>query len=84
VSAPFCGDCTRARLSSEGAFYTCLFATSGTDLRSALRAGCTDEELSERLRAAWSGRDDRYSERRDALRRQEHPLHKIEMHYIGG
>jgi cyclic pyranopterin phosphate synthase len=84
VSAPFCGDCTRARLSSEGAFYTCLFATSGTDLRSALRAGCTDEELAERLRAAWSGRDDRYSERRDALRRQEHPLHKIEMHYIGG
>jgi cyclic pyranopterin phosphate synthase len=84
VSAPFCGDCTRARLSSEGAFYTCLFATSGTDLRASLRAGCTDEELAERLRAAWMRRDDRYSERRDALRGREQPLQKIEMHYIGG
>jgi len=84
VSAPFCGDCSRARLSSEGVFYTCLFATSGTDLRGPLRAGCTDEELAEQLRAAWNGRQDRYSEQRDALRRREQPLHKIEMHYIGG
>jgi cyclic pyranopterin phosphate synthase len=84
VSAPFCGDCTRARLSSEGLFYTCLFATSGTDLRGPLRAGATDQELADRLRAAWSARDDRYSEQRDALRRREQPLHKIEMHYIGG
>jgi len=84
VSAPFCGDCTRARLSSEGLFYTCLFATSGTDLRGPLRAGATDQELAERLRTAWSGREDRYSEQRDALRRSEQPLHKIEMHYIGG
>ena len=84
VSAPFCGDCTRARLSSEGVFYTCLFATTGTDLRGPLRAGATDEELGARLRAAWTGRDDRYSEQRDALRRRVEPLHKIEMHYIGG
>jgi cyclic pyranopterin phosphate synthase len=84
VSAPFCGDCTRARLSSEGVFYTCLFATSGADLRAPLRAGCTDDELAEQLRAAWNGRQDRYSEQRDALRRREQPLHKIEMHYIGG
>jgi cyclic pyranopterin phosphate synthase len=84
VSAPFCGDCTRARLSSEGVFYTCLFATDGTDLRGALRAGATDDELMDLLRAAWTRRDDRYSERREALRRSEHPLQKIEMHYIGG
>lgn len=84
VSAPFCGDCTRARLSSEGMFYTCLFATTGVDLRGTLRAGASDEELTSILRAAWSGRDDRYSELREALRRGEQPLQKIEMHYIGG
>jgi len=84
VSAPFCGDCTRARLSSEGVFYTCLFAATGTDLRGALRAGASDEELVSLVRTAWTGREDRYSELRDALRRSEQPLQKIEMHYIGG
>jgi cyclic pyranopterin phosphate synthase len=84
VTAPFCGECTRARLSSEGTFYTCLFATEGTDLRGALRAGATDTELVDRLHDAWTRREDRYSERRDALRRGDQPLHKIEMHYIGG
>jgi cyclic pyranopterin phosphate synthase len=84
VSAPFCGDCSRARLSSEGMFYTCLFATTGTDLRGALRAGATDPELAALLRDAWTRRDDRYSEQREALRRREQPLRKIEMHYIGG
>jgi cyclic pyranopterin phosphate synthase len=84
VSAPFCGDCTRARLSSEGVFYTCLFATAGTDLRGVLRGGASDDELASLLRTAWTRRDDRYSERREALRRSEHPLQKIEMHYIGG
>ena len=84
VSAPFCGDCTRARLSSEGMFYTCLFATAGTDLRGALRSGATDDELAALLQAAWTAREDRYSEQREALRRSEQPLHKIEMHYIGG
>jgi cyclic pyranopterin phosphate synthase len=84
VSAPFCGDCTRARLSSEGMFYTCLFATEGTDLRVALRSGATDADILELLRGAWTRREDRYSERREALRRGEQPLHKIEMYYIGG
>ena len=84
VSAPFCGDCTRARLSSEGMFYTCLFAANGTDLRGALRGGASDDELVSLVRAAWNGREDRYSEMREALRRSEQPLQKIEMHYIGG
>jgi cyclic pyranopterin phosphate synthase len=84
VSEPFCGDCTRARLSSEGKLYTCLFATEGTDLRAPLRAGVTPEELVEILRGVWMRRDDRYSERRVELRRQAQPPHKIEMHYIGG
>jgi cyclic pyranopterin phosphate synthase len=83
VSQPFCGDCTRARLSSDGVFYTCLFATHGTDLRAPLRAGANDDELLERIRGTWRRRDDRYSE----LRRMPatgQPLRKIEMHYIGG
>jgi cyclic pyranopterin phosphate synthase len=84
VSAPFCGDCSRARLSSEGRFYTCLFATQGLDLRALLRGGASDEELSARIRAGWSARADRYSELREQLRRKEQPLHKIEMNYIGG
>ncbi len=83
VSAPFCGACSRARLSSEGVLYTCLFATAGTDLRAPLRAGATDDELLDLLRGAWARRDDRYSERRSELRQQQ-TLHKIEMHYIGG
>jgi GTP 3',8-cyclase len=83
VSAPFCGACSRARLSSEGVLYTCLFATAGTDLRAPLRAGATDDELFELLRGAWANREDRYSERRGELRERQ-TLHKIEMHYIGG
>jgi cyclic pyranopterin phosphate synthase len=83
VSAPFCGACSRARLSSEGVIYTCLFAAAGTDLRAPLRAGATDQELLDLLRGAWARRDDRYSERRNELRQQQ-TLHKIEMHYIGG
>ena len=84
VSAPFCGDCSRARLSSDGRFYTCLFASEGTDVRSVLRGGATDAELAALLRSAWTRREDRYSEQREALRRGEQPLHKVEMHYIGG
>ena len=84
VSAPFCGDCHRARLSSEGVLYTCLFATHGVDLRSPLRAGATDAELLDLMRNAWAGRMDRYSELRQELRRGEAPLVKVEMHYIGG
>ena len=56
VSQPFCGDCSRARLSSDGLFYTCLFATQGTDLRDPLRAGASDDELFELIRGVWSGR----------------------------
>jgi cyclic pyranopterin phosphate synthase len=84
VSAPFCGDCNRARLSSEGVLYTCLFANQGVDLRAPLRAGATDAELLDLIRHAWSGRSDRYSELRNDLRNGEQPLHRVEMHYIGG
>jgi GTP 3',8-cyclase len=81
VSRPFCGDCTRARLSAEGQIYTCLFATTGTDLRSPLRAGATDAELADLLASLWRGRSDRYSELRSA---ETVGLRKIEMSYIGG
>jgi len=84
VSEPFCGDCHRVRLSSEGVLYTCLFATQGLDLRSPLRAGATDSELLDLLRSTWSKRSDRYSELRQELRAREAPLRKVEMHYIGG
>lgn len=81
VSAPFCGSCTRARLSSDGQLYTCLFASRGTDLRGPLRAGASDEELAGLVRTVWSGRDDRYSELRADRDRSES---KVEMYYIGG
>ena len=84
VSEPFCGDCNRARLSSEGVLYTCLFATRGLDLRAPLRAGASDAELLELLRSAWTQRTDRYSDTRSELRGSEAPLRKVEMHYIGG
>jgi cyclic pyranopterin phosphate synthase len=84
VSQPFCGACSRARLSSEGKFYTCLFATQGLDLRAALRAGAGDAELSNLIRGNWLGRTDRYSELRDELRRAGTQDKKIEMYYIGG
>jgi cyclic pyranopterin phosphate synthase len=83
VSQPFCGDCSRARISSDGSFYTCLFATQGVDLRGPLRAGATDDELFELVRGVWSGRRDRYSELRASLR-DAADLHKVEMNYIGG
>ena len=84
ISAPFCGACSRARLSSEGMLYTCLFATSGTDLRGLLRGGASDQELASRLAEVWTARQDRYSEQRAALGERVHELHKIEMNYIGG
>ena len=84
VTNPFCGACTRARLSSEGVFYTCLFASSGLDLRGPLRQGASDAELAELIRTAWLQRDDRYSELRASLPSNEQPLRKIEMYYIGG
>ncbi len=81
VTQPFCGDCTRARLSADGSLYTCLFATRGHDLRALVRGGATDEELREAVASVWRGRDDRYSElRSDATV----DLPKVEMSYIGG
>lgn len=84
VSQPFCGACSRARLSSEGKFYTCLFATQGLDLRAPLRAGAGDAEILQMIRGVWIGRTDRYSEQREELRRAEPETKKIEMNYIGG
>jgi cyclic pyranopterin phosphate synthase len=81
VSRPFCGSCNRARLSADGQLYTCLFATTGHDLRSLLRGGASDEQLESDLRRAWRGRDDRYSEIRSA---ETVDLPKVEMSYIGG
>jgi len=84
VSQPFCGDCTRARLSSDGVLYTCLFATHGTSLRDAMRGGASDDQLLELIRGVWLGRADRYSEQRVSLRRAAGDERKVEMFYIGG
>lgn len=81
VSKPFCRDCSRARLSSDGNFYTCLFANKGTSLKQLLREGITDDALLSLLHATWTARQDRYSEQR-AEHKIEIPL--VEMHYIGG
>ena len=83
VSQPFCGACSRARLSSEGKFYTCLFATQGLDLRAALRAGASDADLRALIAARWQQRADRYSELRAGLRAGGNP-DKVEMYTIGG
>jgi cyclic pyranopterin phosphate synthase len=84
VSQPFCGACSRARLSSEGKFYTCLFATHGLDLRAPLRAGTSDADILQLIRGVWNGRTDRYSELREQLRGTVPEAKKIEMNYIGG
>jgi len=80
VTQPFCGDCTRARLSAEGVVYTCLFAAQGTDLRETLRGGHSDDRLREVITDLWTARTDRYSELRAAGKTPP----KIEMSYIGG
>jgi GTP 3',8-cyclase len=84
VTQPFCGDCSRARLSADGVLYTCLFATAGTSLRDVLRSGATDDEVTELLRNIWMKRGDRYSELRADLRAKAGKQPKIEMYYIGG
>ena len=84
VTQPFCGDCSRARLSSDGALYTCLFAAHGVTLRDPLRSGATDDELSQLIRQVWSAREDRYSELRANLRQASGDHTKVEMYYIGG
>ena len=81
VTRPFCGDCTRARLSADGSVYTCLFAAKGHDLRALLRAGANDGELRQAVEGIWSRRADRYSEIRSAATVGRD---KVEMSFIGG
>lgn len=81
VTQPFCGDCTRARISAEGQLYTCLFAVRGHDLRALVRSGASDDDLDAAIASIWSRRTDRYSELRSA---STVDLPKIEMSYIGG
>jgi cyclic pyranopterin phosphate synthase len=81
VTQPFCGTCSRARLSADGVLYTCLFATSGHSLRDLLRNGSSDADVEAALRAIWSGRRDHYSEIRSEATAD---LPKVEMSYIGG
>jgi cyclic pyranopterin phosphate synthase len=81
VTHPFCGDCTRARLSADGQLYTCLFAVRGHDLRGLVRAGASDEELAAAIAGIWTVRQDRYSELRTA---ETADLPKVEMSFIGG
>ena len=82
VSQPFCGDCTRMRLTTDGKLITCLFATEGTDLRSPLRDGASDDDLTALIASVWSVRTDRYSEERALL--TEKRSNKVEMYQIGG
>jgi cyclic pyranopterin phosphate synthase len=81
VTQPFCGDCTRARISADGKLYTCLFALRGHDLRAVLRSGSPDSDVEAAIRAIWTRRTDRYSERRTE---DTAALRKVEMSYIGG
>ena len=81
VTEPFCGDCTRARLSADGRLFTCLFSSKGLDLLTMMRDGSTDKELVEAIKKTWRNRKDRYSEIRS---KQTTESHRIEMSYIGG
>ena len=81
VTNPFCGECTRLRLSADGSIYTCLFAHAGTDLRDALRSGATDDDLVAIVSGVWESRTDQYSEERSGV---SIGLPKVEMSYIGG
>ena len=81
VTEPFCGDCTRARLSADGHLYTCLFASQGLDLLTPMREGATDDDLLALIESCWMARDDRYSE----IRAEASPSRtRVEMSYIGG
>ncbi len=81
VTQPFCGDCSRARISAVGELYTCLFATNGHDLRSLLRGGASDDEIRRSVEAVWGSRVDRYSEMRSD---ETEGLPRVEMFAIGG
>ncbi|GIM44951.1 cyclic pyranopterin monophosphate synthase [Collibacillus ludicampi] len=82
ITAPFCSSCTRARLSSDGHLYTCLFASKGYNLLALLRSGASDQEIGQYIEDIWQHRRDRYSEERSFQRKQKNE--KIEMFYIGG
>ncbi len=82
VSQPFCGDCSRARLSTEGKLITCLFAADGLDLRGPMRAGASDDELKALIAGCWSTRRDRYSEQRSELTIR--PKRRVQMFQVGG
>jgi GTP 3',8-cyclase len=89
VTEPFCSSCTRARLTADGKLVTCLFSTSGQDLKSLMRSGATDEQLTELITSVWSARTDRYSDERlaamsspEGYQTKQH--HKIEMITLGG
>ena len=85
VTQPFCRDCNRLRLSTEGKVYLCLFAHRGHDLRGLLRSGCDDERIAATVQQIWSGREDRYSELRGSqAANPDTGERRIEMHYIGG
>jgi cyclic pyranopterin phosphate synthase len=85
VTQAFCGDCNRARLSTEGQLYLCLFAGRGHDLRSLIRGNCSDAELASAIAHIWRARRDRYSQLRGTAAPQQHaPADRVEMSYIGG
>ena len=85
VTQAFCGDCNRARLSTEGKLYLCLFAANGYDLRALVRGGASDEELASAIGHIWQGRDDHYSELRGTLATDTGTgARRVEMSYIGG
>ncbi len=84
VTHAFCQDCNRARLSTEGKLFLCLFASRGHDLRALLRSGCTDEQIAGAIGLVWQGRDDRYSELRAHAAAPTKGERRVEMHYIGG
>ena len=85
VTQPFCGDCTRLRLSPEGMLFTCLFGVNGTDLRTPMRDGADDAEITGIIRRTWSVRTDRYSEERSSMTDELRALRKkVEMYHIGG
>ncbi|QXZ10468.1 GTP 3',8-cyclase MoaA [Comamonas sp. Y33R10-2] len=87
VTQAFCGDCNRARLSTEGQLYLCLFASQGWDLRSLLRSGASDREIAAAIAPIWQQRDDRYSQMRSEMPPDASPAQsarRIEMSYIGG
>ncbi|MCH2519594.1 MAG: GTP 3',8-cyclase MoaA, partial [Dehalococcoidia bacterium] len=84
VSQPFCANCTRSRLSTDGKLYPCLFASTGVSLRDEMRAGASDDDLKNLIARIWTRRTDRYSEERTELASLQNVPAKVEMYQIGG